>query len=219
VQGITRRRPSAALIIAVAALVVALGGTGYAAIKLPANSVGSKQIKANAVTSAKVRDGSLRAADFAAGTLLKGDKGDTGLKGDTGAVGPAGVTMGFDNANTGATITNVTINTHSVQAPVPHGTALHVSLDYSLAAINGCPFCNLQIQVGFADQNPVGCVFAGQVNPGPATGTGTFDVTAPDTPGTYHLAMHVSAQFSCLPTWEGGTAPPSTEYIGVVTVA
>ena len=36
-----------------------LGGTGYAALKLPRNSVGSVQIKKSAVTSAKVKDGSL----------------------------------------------------------------------------------------------------------------------------------------------------------------
>ena len=49
-------RPSPALVVSVMALSVALGGTGYAAIVLPANSVGTKQIKKNAVTSAKVKN-------------------------------------------------------------------------------------------------------------------------------------------------------------------
>ena len=40
------------------ALTVALGGTSYAAIKLPANSVGTKQIKTAAVTGEKVKDNS-----------------------------------------------------------------------------------------------------------------------------------------------------------------
>src|SRR6184192_4136232 len=54
--------------IALLALFVALGGTSYAAVALPANSVGVKQIKksavnraklrANAVDSTRVRDGS-----------------------------------------------------------------------------------------------------------------------------------------------------------------
>ena len=63
-------------VTATMALIVALGGTSYAAIKLPANSVGSAQLKkqavtnsklrANAVTSGTVRNGSLRAKDFKA---------------------------------------------------------------------------------------------------------------------------------------------------------
>jgi hypothetical protein len=90
------RRPSPALVVSVIALVVALGGTSYAAIVLPANSVGMKQIKKNAVTSAKVKNGSLLSADFRAGQLpagATGATGATGLKGDkgtNGAAGPAG---------------------------------------------------------------------------------------------------------------------------------
>jgi hypothetical protein len=51
--------PSPAMIVACVALFVALGGTSYAAIKLPANSVGTKQIKNSAVTAAKIADGSV----------------------------------------------------------------------------------------------------------------------------------------------------------------
>ncbi len=54
-------------IIATAALFVALTGAGYAALKIPSNGVGAKQMKANAVTSAKVTNGSLEAADFVPG--------------------------------------------------------------------------------------------------------------------------------------------------------
>jgi hypothetical protein len=98
------------------ALFVALGGTGYAAIKLPANSVATKQIRNgsvgaadignNAIASAKVLDGSLTALDFAAGQLPAGQtgpqgpagaagptgpRGNPGVNGQTGPVGPAGV--------------------------------------------------------------------------------------------------------------------------------
>jgi hypothetical protein len=38
-------RPSPSMVVAFVALLVAMGGTGYAAIVLPANSVGSKQVK------------------------------------------------------------------------------------------------------------------------------------------------------------------------------
>ena len=92
----SRRRPSPALVISLIALFVALGGTGYAAIKLPANSVGSKQLKKKAVTKAKiapqsvdgtkVKDGSLRAKDFAPQDLPKGQTGDAGRDGAAVAV-------------------------------------------------------------------------------------------------------------------------------------
>jgi len=55
--------------IALIALFVALGGASYAAIKLPKNSVGTKQLKTKAVTDAKVKDGTITAGKLAAGVL------------------------------------------------------------------------------------------------------------------------------------------------------
>ncbi|HXZ56035.1 MAG TPA: hypothetical protein VEG40_00460 [Gaiellaceae bacterium] len=43
------------MVVACIALAVALGGTGYAALKLPANSVGTKQLKKNAVSTKKIQ--------------------------------------------------------------------------------------------------------------------------------------------------------------------
>ena len=54
-----RYRPTPAMIVAIVALVFALGGTSYAAVVLPAGSVGSKQIKKNAVTGAKIKANSV----------------------------------------------------------------------------------------------------------------------------------------------------------------
>ncbi|MFM9139635.1 MAG: hypothetical protein ACKOTH_03660 [Solirubrobacterales bacterium] len=65
----------------------ALSGASYAAVQLPRNSVGSKQIRDNAVVSSKVRNGSLRAEDFMAGQLPRGERGE---RGETGERGPAG---------------------------------------------------------------------------------------------------------------------------------
>ncbi|MDQ3726529.1 MAG: hypothetical protein M3335_11690 [Actinomycetota bacterium] len=79
--------------VAYLALFLALGGTSaYAAGALPKASVGTKQLKANAVTSPKVRDGSLRASDFAAGELPRGERGPQGTIGPKGATGPRGPT-------------------------------------------------------------------------------------------------------------------------------
>lgn len=77
------------------ALFIALGGTSYAAVKLPNNSVGSAQIRTGAVGSSEVRDGSLTSKDFKKGTVAQGAAGAQGPKGETGATGaqgPAGKT-------------------------------------------------------------------------------------------------------------------------------
>jgi hypothetical protein len=89
------------------ALVVALGGTSYAAVTLPKNSVGSAQIKrngvassdirGNAVTSAKVKNGSLLATDFKAGQIPAGKQGPAGAAGAAGGTGAAGSSI-FDAA-------------------------------------------------------------------------------------------------------------------------
>jgi hypothetical protein len=50
---------------------------------LPANSVGSKQLRKNAVTSSKVKNHSLKSVDFATGQLPKGDQGVQGPTGPT----------------------------------------------------------------------------------------------------------------------------------------
>jgi hypothetical protein len=75
-------------VMATVAVFLALGGGAYAALKLPKNSVGSKQIKRNAVNSSKVKNRSLLAADFKAGQLPAGPRG---LQGDRGPVGPTAV--------------------------------------------------------------------------------------------------------------------------------
>lgn len=84
-------RISPAMVVACLALLVALGGTSVAAVTaIPRNSVGTAQLKKNAVVSAKVKNGSLRAADFAAGQLPAGPAGPTGPAGAGGPQGPQG---------------------------------------------------------------------------------------------------------------------------------
>lgn len=83
-------------VVGTLALFIALGGVSYAAVKLPARSVGSKELKTGAVTSAKVRNGSLRKKDFKKGQLPRGASGSAGADGAAGepglngAAGPKG---------------------------------------------------------------------------------------------------------------------------------
>jgi hypothetical protein len=59
-------RLSYANVVATLALFIALGGSSYAALKLPRNSVGAAQIRSGAVHSSDVADGSLQAKDLSA---------------------------------------------------------------------------------------------------------------------------------------------------------
>lgn len=93
--------PSPAMLVAILALVLATGGTSYAAMALAKNSVRSPhivngQVKAadlgsGAVTTAKVKDGSLIAGDFAPGELPAGAVGPAGAPGAPGPAGPQGI--------------------------------------------------------------------------------------------------------------------------------
>ena len=85
-------RPSPATVIATIALLVALAGTGYAAVTLPRNSVGNAQLQANAVTSSKVKNSSLLKVDFAPGQLPAGPRGSVGPPGPPGSAGARGPT-------------------------------------------------------------------------------------------------------------------------------
>ena len=86
------RRPSPALVVACAALLVALTGTGVAAVSqlVPRSSVGTAQLKSNAVVSSKVKNGSLLRADFKSGQVPAGPTGPAGPAGPAGAAGAAG---------------------------------------------------------------------------------------------------------------------------------
>jgi hypothetical protein len=97
------RLPAPATVISVAALVVALGGTSYAALKVGSanvrnNSLKSVDVRNNSLKSVDVANGTLTKADFAAGALTStpgpagppGPKGDAGVPGTKGDKGDAG---------------------------------------------------------------------------------------------------------------------------------
>jgi hypothetical protein len=95
----SRKRPSLSLVISLVALVVAMGGTSYAAVKIGTSgiqngAVTSGKIRNETIGSGDVRDGGLRARDFG-GTLPGGPQGPQGPRGLPGVnrwalVGPDG---------------------------------------------------------------------------------------------------------------------------------
>jgi hypothetical protein len=118
-------RPSPALVISIVALSVAIGGSAYAALKLPKNSVGTKQIKANAVTSAKVKNRSLVAKDFKAGQVPAGPQGVTGAQGVQGIQGVQG--------NAGAPATRLWVAINAGASPtIAKGSGAATAVDRSI---------------------------------------------------------------------------------------
>jgi hypothetical protein len=64
-----RRHLSFANVTAAIALFVALGGTGYAAIRVPRASVGNAQLQPNAVSASKIRADAVRASEIRRGAV------------------------------------------------------------------------------------------------------------------------------------------------------
>ena len=112
--------------VALIALFIALGGVAYAAVQLPRNSVGSKQLRAravkrsdiaaDAVNSGKVANGSLRAGDFASGQLPQGPTGPTGLAGQD-----ATNLFAFVSDNGAATVATLAYGQGAVSVQDPAG--------------------------------------------------------------------------------------------------
>jgi hypothetical protein len=75
-------RPGYANVVATLALFIALGGSAYAATRLPANSVGPAQLKNRAVTPTKVARKTI--------ALFRGQQGATGARGPQGVQGATG---------------------------------------------------------------------------------------------------------------------------------
>jgi hypothetical protein len=131
-----QQRLTYANVTATIALFIAVGGTSYAAVQLPRNSVGSAQLRAGVVDSSKVKDRSLRTADLsvAARNFLKGQRGPAGPAGPQGpagaggAGGSAGPTLNFAAATGAVAAGEVTSATASC-APGQRVTGGGVRID------------------------------------------------------------------------------------------
>jgi hypothetical protein len=94
------------MLVALAALFIALGGTGYALQALPKHSVDSRALAPEAVTTDKVLDGTLSGRDIKLASVptdrlrglgaaldelgARGPEGEAGPRGDRGPVGDRG---------------------------------------------------------------------------------------------------------------------------------
>src|SRR4051794_31197651 len=88
-----RARLAYANITATLALFIALGGTSYAALTLPRNSVGSAQIRKNAVGASEIRKNAVGSSEIRDRAISLSDISSSArdsLRGATGPVGPKG---------------------------------------------------------------------------------------------------------------------------------
>ena len=113
-----RLHPSPALVVSLIALFVALGGTSYAAVTaVPANSVGTAQLKNGAVTTPKIANGAVTAAKIAGGAAYA----------KYGGTLPAGRTeTGVWSFGTTADVTSGTNGRPGFSFPFPRAAAVAV---------------------------------------------------------------------------------------------
>jgi hypothetical protein len=134
----TRRQPLAnpALIVAILALVVALAGTSFAALKLGKNAVKTKNIKNRAVTNAKIADGAITSGKLAPGAVTTGNIAPGAIT--TGNIAPAAKSTWVQTAQGGFSIIHesggVTV------APIANGLAVvDFGIDISDRAVSVTP--------------------------------------------------------------------------------
>jgi hypothetical protein len=214
-----RRRPSAPLIVSFVALFVALGGVGYAATQLPANSVGNAQLKngsvgnwklkSNAVGGRKIINGSVGAKQVNSSQvqLRVGTACSTGAVKSIGLSGTVSCTPTLPN-EVGTSPAAVTLGAGSTQVAtesLPAGSS-YLVLAYPHAVISGA----------IGQRVEVDCTLS--VPPGTGTSTTTKSLavelgsSSNSQAGTIPLALPVasatSAQAATVSCTDSGT--PST---------
>ena len=137
-------RPSPALVVSMVALLVALGGTSYAAFSLPKNSVGNKQLKNNSVSNVKLRNGSVGNAKLKPGSVSGTNIQNGTITGSNLNLGALGTVPSANNANHATNADNATKATTATAATTAGtaGTANALaSVSYQVSAPITSPAC------------------------------------------------------------------------------
>jgi hypothetical protein len=148
---LSRRAPSPAMVVACIALTVALGGTSYAAIRLPAGSVGTKQLKRGAVTGVKVRGNTLTGTQINEARLAKvpsarlADRASDAASADTADQATRAPVSRLDYRQSTA-----------VAIPTTGHVRATATCDSGLTAVVGCGKVSVPINSFIVDTNPLG---------------------------------------------------------------
>jgi Collagen triple helix repeat (20 copies) len=209
--------------IGLLALFIALGGTSYAAVKLPRNSVGTAQLRKGAVTTSKLSrsaQAKLKQSGKPGPAGAQGPKGDTGPagpKGDAGAQGLQGIQgPKGDPGPTSAVVagTNTGVTPGGFTAPVGGTTTITldrpgkvlVSLTGTYGVTCGGTACSRTIGVMLGDQSVPGAfvVLSPSAN-GSATSSSTASgIVTVAAAGTYTVGAQQKTSGSPASTSTGG---------------
>jgi len=124
------------------ALFIALGGASYAAIKVPANSVGTKQVKNRAITTRKLDPKALTSLHGARGLPgspgVQGPQGLQGLQGPKGDAGSAGAGALGDGSITASKLANSSVTQSKLGLTTALATSA-VDTNANKAELATCP--------------------------------------------------------------------------------
>jgi len=149
-----RKQLTYANLMATVAVFIALGGAGYAASKLPKNSVGSRQIKVGAVTAAKIKQGAIGRAQI-----------------DLGALGTVPTSANADHATAADSATRATEASIAAKATSAERLGGFSAQQIIAAARPSCPADTIET---------AGLCFEAQERPSEQTWTGALKTCAAD---------------------------------------
>jgi hypothetical protein len=179
---ILRRLPSPSMVVACLALTVALGGTGYAAIKLPRNSVGSAQLRKDSVVATKLSARSVgpqKLQNNAVTNRSVKDGAVTGAKVDESTLGKVPSAANADAAANAAMVSGNTVK-RFVATVAPGGAeATVLNLD-GLTISLSCPGGSVALRGNNSSGEPAQAEFRGFGEGAGAFGDG-FGSFAPTT--------------------------------------
>ncbi len=154
--------------------------------------------------------------------------GDDGMDGDGDGVpdacddcpidGPSATPIPTTVTNTGITIDSVSLNGGGNIATVAAGSSVSVGLDYAIRDCD-CTGCVEQIEIGLVPGPTFQyCAFSAVPGCSGRSGTDSDSLTAPTTPGVYHVRFGRAQDYDCgHPDWWDGT-PPAARTIGALCV-
>ena len=175
----------------------ASGVAGFAGAGGSAAFAGSGGASGNAGASA----GSGGASGAGAGTG-GGASGGTGASAGSGGAGGSAacgdlVAPALPASFDGFSVDSVSLNGNGRTLVLAPGTAFTIDLGYT-AADSACPNCQDQLEIGFDVGGLVSfCAFSTVVGATPISSSGSFQMTAPSTPGLYKVRFGKGQQFVC----------------------
>jgi hypothetical protein len=199
-----REKLTFANVMSVIAVFIALGGVGYAASRLPKNSVGPKQIRNGAVNEAK-----LSASAKAALTGAKGDQGPLGPTGPRGSRGPAGpgatsfattLSQGTTLATLATTSTGLTVQGSCLTGPSTVVLRIKTTSGANNIQVSGTENFATTVSVQDADNSP-GAVQTADTN------NADFDVVARDKTIGPFARLDIHGHFGAPCTYWGMITP------------